>query len=148
MKVVLRENVSDLGKRGDIVDVAKGFARNYLVPHGLAIPASAGIEDQANAMRKSRALRDAKDREAAEDVAKRLVATTIVIAAKAGEGDRLFGSVTAVEIAEAIESQTGVTVDKRTLLLEEPIKTLGAHQVTARLHSDVEFPVTVDVQRR
>jgi large subunit ribosomal protein L9 len=145
MKVILRTDVSDLGKRGDILDVADGFARNYLVPKGLAMRATAGAEAQAAGMRRARDLRDAHDRAAAEEVATALVPKVITVPARAGSEGRLFGSVTAADIAAAIESQAHVRIDRRKLVLGEPIKTLGTHLVPVKLHGEVEFPVTVDV---
>ena len=131
MKVVLRQPVDGLGKRG-IIDVSVGHARNYLIPHALAIPATAGIEAQAESMRRSRMLRDAKDREAAEEIAKHLVSKTISITARAGEGDRLFGSVSMSDIAAAINDQAGVDIDRRKLEIADAIKELGQYQVTGR----------------
>ena len=146
MKVVLREAVAGLGKRGDIIDVSTGHARNFLIPQALAIPATPGIEAQADSMRRSRMLRDAKDREAAEEIAKHLVSRTISIPARA-DGDRLFGSVTAGDVAAAIHEQAGVDIDRRKLRLDDAIKELGSYQVVVQLHSDVQFPVTVEVVR-
>jgi large subunit ribosomal protein L9 len=145
VKVILRSDVSGLGKRGDIVEVSKGYVRNFLAPRGLAMPATAGAEAQAAAMRRSRDVKDARDRESAEEVAKVLVARTIDVHARAGGGGRLFGSVTGAEIAQAVLEQTGIELDRKDLHLEEHIKEVGTHQVTARLHSDVQFPVTVEV---
>lgn len=144
MKVILRQDLTKVGKRGDIVEVAVGYARNYLLPKGMAIVASDGAVAQAGAMRRSRDLRDAKDREAAETIAKVLVSRTIAIKAKAGSEGRLFGSVTASDVADAVQAQAGIELDRRKLHFD-PIKTVGTHQVTVRLHSDVEFPVTVEV---
>jgi large subunit ribosomal protein L9 len=145
MRVILCTDVSDLGKRGDIIDVTDGFARNYLVPKGLAMKATAGAEGQAASMRRARDLRDAQDRAAAEEVATTLVPRVFRVEARAGTEGRLFGSVTAADIAEAIESQSNVRIDRRKLVLGEPITTLGTHTVPVKLHADVEFPVTVDV---
>jgi large subunit ribosomal protein L9 len=145
MRVILRSDVSDLGKRGDILDVSDGFARNYLVPKGLAMKASAGAESQAAGMRRARDLRDAQDRAAAEEVATTLVPKVIMVAARAGTEGRLFGSVTAADVAAAIESQANVRIDRRKLVLGEPIKSLGTHTVPVKLHAEVEFPVTIDV---
>lgn len=145
MKVILRTDVADLGKRGDILDVADGFARNYLVPKGMAIKASAGSASQADAMRRARDLRDAQDRSAAEEVATTLVSKVVTVTARAGSEGRLFGSVTAADIASAIEAQTGVPLDRKKFQLDEPLKSLGTHVVSVKLHSDVEFPVTVEV---
>lgn len=145
MKIVLRTDIENVGKKGDIVDVADGFARNFLIPRGRAIKASPGVQEQAAAMRRSRDLKDAKDREASESVARVLVPTVIKITAKAGAEGKLFGSVTAADLVEAVQTQTGVELDRRRLRLDEPIKTLGVHEVPVKLHSDVEFRITVDV---
>jgi large subunit ribosomal protein L9 len=144
MKIILRSDLDGLGKRGDIVEVAPGHARNYLIPKGLALVASPGAVDQAAKMRRARDLRDASDREAAQTIATTLVPKVITIAAKSGPEGKLFGSVTAVDIVDAIAAQTGVQLDRRQLMVE-PIKTVGQHQVTASLHSDVSFPITVEV---
>jgi large subunit ribosomal protein L9 len=145
MKIVLRADVDQVGKKGDIIDVADGYARNFLVPKGLAFRATEGVEVQATAMRRGRDLRDATDRSAAEEVAKTLVPRTVTIVARAGAEGKLFGSVTTTEIAEAVATQTGIEIDRRKLHLTEPIKSLGTHLVPAKLHSDVEFPITVEI---
>jgi large subunit ribosomal protein L9 len=145
MKVILRTDVSELGKRGDVLDVADGYARNYLVPKGLAMKATDGAATQAASMRRARDLRDAQDRAAAETLATTLVPKVITVTARAGSEGKLFGSVTSADISAAIEAQTTVQIDRRKLVLPEPIKTLGTHVVPAKLHADVEFPVTVDV---
>ena len=145
MKVILRADVAGIGKKGDIVDVADGYGRNYLVPKGLAFLASAGVTAQAAAMRRSRDLRDANDRAAAEEVARTLVPRVVTITARASGEGKLFGSVTSSDIAEAVTAQTGIELDRRKLQLEEPIKSLGQHLVPAKLHADVEFPITVEV---
>ena len=147
MRIVLRSDLANLGKRGDTIEVADGYGRNYLLPKGLAIPATRGGEAQANAMRRSRDLRDARDREAAETVARTLVPMVIRIPAKAGSEGKLFGSVTANDITEAVEAQAHVVLDRRRLHLDDPIKALGTHEVPVKLHADVEFRVTVDVVR-
>lgn len=143
-RVILRADIKGVGKRGDIVDVADGFARNFLLPRGSAMPASAGTVTQAAAMRRSRDLRDAKDRESAETVARVLVSKTIRISAKS-HGTKLFGSVSAADVADAVEAQTGVSLDRRRVHLDEHIKTLGSHEVLVKLHNDVEFRVQVEV---
>jgi large subunit ribosomal protein L9 len=144
MKVILRSDRKGLGKRGDIVEVSDGHARNFLLPKGHAIPATDGAVQQAGAMRRSRDLRDAADRESAQAVASKLVSTTITIAVKAGTEGRLFGSVTSADVADAIQAQAHITIDRRKLTVDH-IKTTGTYQVPAKLHADVEFPVTVDV---
>ena len=145
MKLVLRTDVDQVGKKGDIVDVAAGFGRNFLVPNGLAFLASPGVEAQATAMRRGRDVRDAGDRAAAEAVAKSLVPQVITITARSGAEGKLFGSVTTEQIADAVAAQTGVELDRRKLHLDEPIRSLGTHLVPAKLHADVEFPITVEV---
>ncbi len=144
MKVLLRTDVDGVGKRGDIIDVAGGFARNHLLPAGKAILASDGVESQAAAMRKSRDLKDARDREGSETVAKALVGNTITIPARAAN-DRLFGSVGAADVVRHVEEQTGAVIDRHDLVLEEPIKTVGEHNVRVELIGGVVFELTVDV---
>jgi len=147
MKVVLRSDVANLGKRGDMCEVAPGYARNYLFPKGHAIAASTGIADQAATMRRSREVKDAHERQVAEAVARGLVQHVIRISMRAGPEGKLFGSVTSANVAEAIAEQAGVEIDRYRLQLAEPIKTLGTHEVPVRLHAEVEFPVTVEVVR-
>lgn len=143
--LILRSDVPGVGKRGDIVDVADGYARNFLLPRKLALPASAGSVSQANAMRRSRDLRDAKDRESAETIARTLVPAIIAVSAKARDG-KLFGSVGSADIADAIRNQLNIDLDRKVIMLAEPIKVIGEHSVPVRLHSDVQFQVTVNVQ--
>lgn len=145
MKVILRADHKSLGKRGDIVEVADGHARNHLLPHGLAMVATDGAMNQAGSMRRARDLRDAADRDSAQTIAKTLVAKVIRITAKSGAGDRLYGSVTASDVATAVHEQASIDLDRRKLIMPESIKTLGEYSVTAKLHSDVEFPFTIEV---
>ena len=145
MKVILRADVDGLGRKGEICDVADGPFRNLLGPRGLAMKATKGAEAQGEAMRRASAMRNAASRAEAEEVATKLVPVVITIAAKAGEGGRLFGSVGAADIAEAVEAQTGAVVDRRTLQLEHPLKDLGQAAVVCKLHPEVEFPITVEV---
>ncbi len=148
MKVILRADVNGVGKRGDICDVADGYARNFLVPRGLAMKAAAGATAQAASMRRSRDVKDAADRAAAEEIATKLVPTRIAVTARAGTEGRLFGSITAHDVVEAVAAQTGIALDRRALRMDEPIKSLGEHSVPVRLHTEVEFPVTLDVVAR
>ena len=145
MKLVLRSDVAQVGKKGDIVEVADGYGRNYLLPKGLAFPANGSVESQAAKMRQSRDVRDANDRAAAQEIATALVPKVVTIAARAGAEGKLFGSVSTAEIADAVSAQTGVEIDRRQLHLDEPIKTVGTHLVPAKLHAEVEFPITVEV---
>ena len=145
MRVVLRSDVDGVGKKGDIVEVSDGFARNFLIPQRRAFRATDGVMSQAASMRRSRDLKDAKDRASAETVARELVAAVIRIPAKAGSEGRLFGSVTTNDIVEAVAAQAGTSLDRRRLDLGEPIKTLGSHEVAVKLHPEVEFRITVEV---
>jgi large subunit ribosomal protein L9 len=146
MKVVLRADVDNLGKKGDLVDVADGYARNYLVPKGLALKATKGIQSQADAMRRNRDARDQRDREAAQALAAQFEGRTIAVKARAGAEGRLFGSVTTVDIAEAVLKQTGAEVDRRKIDLEEPLKELGGVDLPVRLHPEVVANLHVEVE--
>jgi large subunit ribosomal protein L9 len=144
VKLLLRKDVAGLGRRGELVEVAEGYARNYLVPKGLAMKATPGAEAQAESMRKARIQRDAATRAEAEEVATRLVPMVFTTSARAGSGGRLFGSVGPVEVAELVARQAGVSLDRR-IIAGEPAKTVGTHVFMVRLHHEVEFPVTVEV---
>ena len=144
MQVILRNDVDGLGKRGDIVDVADGHARNYLLPKGHAMKATAGAVEQAAKMRRARDLKDQSDREAATTVASALVPQIISITAKAHD-DKLFGSIHDAEIVAAVQEQTGIELDRRVIEIDEPIREVGQHTVTAQLHSDVSFPIRIEV---
>ena len=145
MKVVLRDDVENIGRKGDLIEVTDGFARNFLVPRGLAMKATKGVVQQAEAMRRNREARDARDREAAQALADQLTGKRIELRARAGEGGRLFGSVTSAAFVDAVRAQTGVEVDRRKAQLAEPLKELGAVEVPVKLHADVEVTLTVDV---
>lgn len=144
MKVILRADVERVGKKGDVIEVADGHARNYLLPKGLAIKASPGALAQAAAMRRSRDLKDAREREGAEAVARALVARVIRIPVRAGSEGRLFGSITAADIVRAVADETGIELDRRKLHLDDPIKTVGTHEVPVKLHPEVEFRIVVE----
>jgi large subunit ribosomal protein L9 len=145
MRVLLRDDVDGVGKRGDVVDVAKGFARNFLLPTGRALVASSGIQQQAASMRRARDLRDARDKEAAETLAEVITAKPITVEVRAGSGGRLFGSVTTADLADAVGAQTGAVVDRRRIHLTEPIKSIGTHLVPVGLHPEVRVELTVEV---
>lgn len=145
MKVLLRRDLEGVGRRGDIVDVADGYARNFLIPGGHGMPATTGIEAQASSMRRSRDLREASDRQAAQAKASALAGSTLRVSARAGSTGRLFGSVGAVEIAEAALAQKGVDLDRHAVVLAEPIKATGSYDVAVRLFRDVETTLTVEV---
>lgn len=145
MEVILREEVEKLGHRGSLVKVADGYARNYLLPKKLAVAATDANRKIVEQEREAWLRKEAKLKTDAEDLGKLLAAVTLTFRQKVGENDHLFGSVTAKDIAEALEKQN-FHVDRRKVLLEEPIRTLGEHRVTLRLHRDVstEIPVLVE----
>ncbi len=145
MNVILRSDVKGLGKRGDVVSVTDGHARNFLLPKGLAIGASEGAVAQAAAMRKARDNKERAARAAAQEVASRLGAATVSVTAKAGNEGRLFGSITSADLAKAIAAQTGIEVDKRDIDIDTPIRTVGRHAVSVRLFHDVTSTVSIDV---
>ncbi|SRR5712692_1134751 len=146
MQIILQEDVEKLGTRGQVVEVAAGYARNYLLPHKLAIPATPGNLKRLEKIRGLLAKRTATEKESAQKLAELLAAVRVTLARKAGENDQLFGSVTAGDIAEALAAQ-GYNVDKRRIELREPIKLIGEYQVTAKLHHEVTATVKVVVQR-
>ena len=145
MKVLLRSDVKGIGRRGDIVNVSSGHARNFLLPNDLAIVANAGTIAQAEVMRKSREQQIAADRESARLVATSMSTTVIKIAAKAGNEGRLFGSINAAEIAKAVLDQTGVTIDRKNIQVETPLRQLGEHSVSAEIFSDVVATLKLEI---
>jgi large subunit ribosomal protein L9 len=147
VRIVLRTDVDNVGKKGDILDVSDGYARNFLLPKGRAIKATDGVLEQASAMRRSRDLKDAKDREAGETIARKLVPMVIKVSAKAGGEGKLFGSITSADVVAAVADQAGVELDRRKVHLDEPIRTIGTHEVPVRLHTDVQFRITLEVAK-
>lgn len=145
MKVILADDVVNLGRKGDVVTVADGYARNFLVPKGLALFASKGALKQADQMRRAREEKERKVKEAAEGRVARLGASPVYISARAGEEGRLFGSVTKTDVARAIEEQLGEAVDRHEVRLDDPIRHLGTHNVEVHLHEEVNAAVTVEV---
>jgi large subunit ribosomal protein L9 len=144
MKLILREDVPNVGKSGDLVTVKPGFGRNYLLPRKLAVMAN---DTNVKALEHERAVitaRQAKLKAGASEQAKKLEGTEIKITRKVGEQDKLYGSVTALDIAEALAAK-GVKIDRRTLHLPEPIKTVGTHEVEIRLHREVVAKLKVEV---
>jgi large subunit ribosomal protein L9 len=146
MKIILQREIDKLGVPGDVVEVADGYARNYLVPRGLAVPASRGAVRHADSLRRAHQERVAKAQKEAQALAGRVTASPIKVRAKAGEGGRLFGSVTAADLAEEIERQTGEKVDRRMIHLDEPIRSLGVHEVRVHLHAEVDAPLSVEIE--
>src|SRR5258706_6291307 len=144
MEVILREDVDKLGHRGQVVKVAAGYARNFLLPKRLAVAATDSNKDIVEQERKAALRREAKESADAADLGKMVSTVTLTIAQKAGENNQLFGSVTAKDIAEALEKQN-YQIDRRKIQLPEPIRTLGEFKVPIRLHRDVTVEATVNV---
>jgi large subunit ribosomal protein L9 len=144
MEVILREHVDNLGKRGEIVKVADGYARNYLLPRKLALPATDGNRKHVERERKIVEAREANEKAQAEAIAARLASVDITIARRVGETDQLYGSVTSADIVEFLKEK-GFEVDRRKLILPEPIKAIGDHDVPLKLHREVTVPLKVHV---
>jgi large subunit ribosomal protein L9 len=144
MEVILREDIERLGSRGQVVKVADGYARNFLLPKRLAVAASDANRKIVEQERQAHLRREAKQKGEAEDLSKLLTGVTVTIAQKAGENDHLFGSVTSKDVAEAL-AQKNYTIDRRKIQLDEPIKQLGEYKIAVRLHRDVTAEVTVQV---
>lgn len=145
MKVILTKPVEDLGDKGDVVDVADGYARNYLVPKKFAVKASDGALRQAESMRLARIDAERKSLEEARALGETLAGVRVVVAARAGDAGNLFGSIGASDVAEAIVKFTGVEIDKKIIQIKEPIKEIGLHEIALKPHSEVEVSVTLDV---
>ncbi len=145
MKLILRSDVEGLGRSGDVVDVSDGYARNYLVPKGLAMKATKGAAVQAEAMQRSRALKLAASKADALTQAAKLGPSIITLSAKSGDGRKLFGSITSLDVAAAIVAQTGIEIDRKAVKVEPAIKTVGSHSAVVHLHPEVDVSVTVEV---
>jgi large subunit ribosomal protein L9 len=144
MKLILTQEVSGLGSAGDVVEVKDGYGRNYLIPRGFGMRWTRGGEKTIESIKKARDARSVRDTDHAAEVKATLEGSTFSVKVRAGEGGRLFGAVTAAEIANAI-TEAGGEVDKRTIVVRNPIKSLGAHTVTVRVHDDVEATVNLNV---
>jgi large subunit ribosomal protein L9 len=144
MEIILREDVERLGSRGQVVKVADGYARNFLLPKRLAVAATDSNRKIVEQERQAHLRREAKQKGEAEDLSKLLSGVTVIIAQKAGENDQLFGSVTSKDVAEAL-AQKNYTIDRRKIQLDEPIKQIGEYKIAVRLHRDVTAEVTVQV---
>ena len=145
MQVILTQDVDKIGQRGDIVDVSRGYVRNFLVPRGLAEVATPSRMEEARRQMEESEERDRRMAERATEVAETLNKSVITIEARTGEDELIFGSITPANIADAIERARGIRVDRRRVRLEEPIKSLGTHQVPVQVHGDVEANVKVIV---
>jgi large subunit ribosomal protein L9 len=144
MEVILREDIDRLGNRGQVVKVADGYARNFLLPKRLAVAATDANRKIVEQERQAHLRREAKQKSEAEDLSKLLTGVTVTIAQKAGENDQLFGSVTSKDVADALAAKN-FTIDRRKVLMDEPIKQLGEFKIPVRLHKDVTAEVTVQV---
>lgn len=145
MRLVLVQEVSGLGGPGDVVTVKDGYGRNYLVPQGLAIVATKGEEKQVAQIRRARAAREIRDLDQAKEVADQLGSLNVRLDARAGDSGRLFGSVTAADVADAVLKAGGPKLDRRRIELGGPVKTIGRHTVAVRLHPEVNASIDVDV---
>jgi large subunit ribosomal protein L9 len=143
MKLILTQEVTGLGAPGDVVEVAGGYGRNYLVPRGLAMHWTRGAEKQIELIKRARSVREIRGLDDARDTASRLASLDVRLETRAGSGGRLFGSVSPADIAAAVKAAGGPELDRRRIEIKNPIKTVGAHQVTVRLHPEVA--ATLDV---
>ena len=145
MKLILTQEVDGLGAPGDVVEVKDGYGRNYLVPRGLGIRWTRGGEKTIESIKTARTARAVRDEDHAKDVKAKLEASAVNVKVRAGEGGRLFGAVTTTEIADAITAVSGEKVDRRTIVVVNPIKSLGSHEVAIKLHDEVSATVALNV---
>ena len=145
MKLILTQEVSGLGAPGDVVDVAAGYGRNYLIPRGFAMPWTRGAEKQIDLIKRARSAREVRGLEDARTIAAELEELHVRMRRRAGTSGRLFGSVGPADIADAVREAGGPILDRRRIEIRDPIKTLGSHQVRVRLHPEVSAPVEIDI---
>jgi len=145
MKLILTQEVLGLGAPGDIVEVKDGYGRNYLVPRGFAISWTKGGEKQIGTIKRARSVREIRDLGHAKEVKAQLEALTITLATRAGDTGRLFGSVTVTDVVDAVKSSGGPELDKRKVTIDHPIKTVGSHAVSVRLHPEVDAALSLNV---
>ena len=145
MKLILTQEVSGLGAPGDVVDVAAGYGRNYLLPRGFAMPWTRGAEKQVELIKRARAVREIRTLEDAQAAAARLEKLTVRLKRRAGSNGRLFGSVGPADIAAAVRDAGGPEIDRRKIVVSDPIKSAGSHQVQVRLHPDVSASVNIEI---
>ena len=145
MKLILTQEVTGLGAPGDVVEVKDGYGRNYLVPRGLAMRWTRGGEKTIESIKAARVTRAVRDHDHAEQIKAKLEAQPVAVKVRAGTGGRLFGAVTVTEIAGALADASGEQVDKRTIVVTNPIKALGAHEVSVKLHDEVSAVVALNV---
>ncbi len=146
MKVILNQDIKGTGKKGDVLNVSDGYARNFLFPRGLAVEANAGNLNEIQKKKEAEAHRKAVNEQAAREIAKRVKEMTVTIKVKAGEGGKLFGSVTGKEIADALLAQHDIEVDKKKIEMDDAIKTVGTHEVKLKLFTGVNATLKVDIQ--
>ena len=145
MKLILTQDVTGLGGPGDVVEVAPGYGRNYLVPQGLAIQATRGAEKQIATIRRAREVREVRDLGHAKEIQSQLAGLSVRLPARSGDGGRLFGSVTSADVVAAVQQAGGPKLDRRLITLKSPIKSLGSHTVLVKVHPEVEATVTLEV---
>ena len=145
MRLILTADVQDLGRRGDVVDVADGYARNFLLPRSKAIIANDGALAQAEAIREARLEAERRAKEAAETIATQLVGSRVVLAAQAGDEGQLYGSVGVSDVVEGIRRFTGIELTRGQVEITKPIKAIGLHEIVIKAHPEVEFPLTLDI---
>ncbi len=146
MKVLLKSDVTNIGKKGELLEVKEGYARNFLIPNGLAIEATGGTMKQYEEEKKAVDRRKAKEKEDAQALASKIKGVTVTLRHKAGEEGRLFGSITSAEVAEALK-QKGFEIDKKQVHLDEPIRLCGKHEAKIKLHSEVTSTLNVEVMK-
>ena len=145
MKLILTQDVTGLGAPGDVVEVAPGYGRNYLVPQGLAIQATRGAEKQIATIRRAREVREVRDLGHAKQIQGKLSGLQVRLPARSGDGGRLFGSITSADVVAAVQRAGGPKLDRRLITLKNPIKSLGSHTVTVKVHPEVEATLTLEV---
>ena len=146
MKVLLKQDVSKIGKKGELLEVKEGYARNFLIPNGLAVEATGGTLKQLDEEKKAMERRKAKEKEEAQALAARIKGTTVTLKHKAGEEGRLFGSITSAEVVEALKPK-GLEIDKKQIVLDEPIRLVGKYDVKVKLHHEVTASLHVEVTK-
>ena len=147
MKLILTQPVSNLGVPGDVVEVKDGYGRNYLLPRGFAMKWTRGAEKQVASIRKARVAREIASVEQAQTVRQQLEALKVNLRARAGDGGRLFGAITPADVADGVKKAGGPVLDRRDIVIVQPIKSVGSHRVSVRLHPEVSANVSVEVQR-
>jgi large subunit ribosomal protein L9 len=145
MKLILTQEVSGLGAPGDVIEVKAGYGRNYLVPRSLAMPWTRGSEKQIESIKRARSAREIRSLDDAKEAARRLAGLRVRLQTRAGSGGRLFGSISTADIAAAVKNAGGPELDRRKIEVQNPIKTVGAHQVSVRLHPDVSARLEIEV---